>query len=248
MMNAQQFRPPGANRIGANGQAMPNMAASQQQLLTAVAAVTNAARQNAGVTNGMLNVHGRISQSAQGQAGQIPNAQVMQMLQAQQFAARQAQAQAQQQSQAHGRITSNGTPHSQPGNLSASPSSQPPGELPNGELAHGSPIMQNPAGAHSSPSQQAAAMQQQQAVAMGVVPSMPMVQGSQIRLQNGAGPQMNNAGQSMGNPAMHNAAMQQIMATLAASGQQATPETIRALQQQMLRNVRSLAWRLLASV
>lgn len=241
MLNAQQTRPPGQNRVGSNGQPMSNMAPSQQQLLTAVAAA-NAARQNAGVPNGTPIPNGRTQMSAHAQAAQMPNAQVMQMLQAQQLAARQAQAQAQQQSQAHGRVPSSGTPHSQPGNLSASPYSQTPEELPNGDASHGSPAMQNPAGQHSSPSQQVAA-QQQQAVQMGRVPSMPMTQTQHLRLPGGATPLINSGGQLMVNPATNNAGMQQIIATLAANGQQATPDTIRALQMQMMRNVSSCKYK-----
>lgn len=234
MLNVHQMRPPGPNRVGPNGQPLPNIAPSQQQLLNAVAAA-NAARQNGGAPNGTPLPNGRTPQSAQGQVQQVPNAQVMQMLQAQQMAARQAQAQAQQQSQAHGRVSSGGTPHSS--NLSNSPYSQPAGELPNGDGAHGSPAMQIPAGPQSSPAQQAAAAQQQ-AVAIGRVPSMPMSQSQHLRVPSGGPSQLGNNGQQMPSPALNNAAMQQIIATLAASGQQTTPETVRSLQIQMMRNVR----------
>ena len=237
MINAQQMRPPGSVPIGPNGQPLPSMAPSQQQLLNAVAAAS-AARQNVGAVNGTPVANGRPPQSAQIQMAQPQNHQVMQMLQAQQLAARQAQAQAQQQSQAHSRIPSGSTPQSQPGNLSASPYSQNQGELPNGDGPHGSPAMQSFAGSQSSPSQQVAAIQQQ-AAAMGRVSSMPMAQGQRLRVPSGGSPQVGNGQQvNSGNAAINHAAMQQIIATLAANGQQATPDTVRALQIQMMRNVR----------
>ena len=244
----QQMRPQGQGgqtRLGPNGQPLPNMAPSQQQLLTAVAAA-NAARQGAGVPNGNAANAGRPpSQGQNTAANQVPNAQLqqqMQMVQAQQLAARQAQAQA----QAQNRVPGSGTPHSQAGTLSTSPYSHQSGELPNGEGAHGSPAMVQGGGPQSSPSQQAQALQTN---AMGRVPSVPMAQAQNLRLPSGGSPQLSNTmlGQQQGqsqqmiNPQINNALMQQVIATLQASGQQATPETVRALQLQILRNVSGLS-------
>jgi len=225
----QQPHQGGPPRIAPNGQPMANMAASQQQLLTAVAAA-NAVRQNA--SNGPSPVNGQNGTPVNGvrplpQQGQAPNPQLqqqMQMLQAQQHAARQA-AQAQQ---SQNRVASggSGTPRSQSGNLSASPYSHPTGELPNGEGMSSSPALPNAAvGPHSSPSNPG--VQQ-----MGRAPSLPQ---GHLRIPSGnstGSPQMANqlpqpAGQQPG--AINNAYMQQIIAQIQASGQAPTPETLRHL-------------------
>ena len=180
-INANAQRPPG--RIGANGVPVA-MAASQQQLAHAVAAA-NAARPNVSVQNGGPIVNGR---GLYGNQGPPSSQQVMQMLQAQGLTARQAQTQA-QLVQAHTRLSSNGTPQSQNGNLSASPYSQPPNDLPNGDIMHASPAMPAAMGPHSSPQQALAA---QQAAAMGRAPSVPMVQPPHLRVSSNGSPQIGN--------------------------------------------------------
>jgi chromatin modification-related protein VID21 len=236
---------PGAGqpRMGPNGQPIPNMAPSQQQLLTAVAAA-NAARQQGQVPNAGGNVprpqNGGAGTPGVPQGAQNPQVQQqMQMLQAQQLAARQAQAQA-QQGQTGVRVPSGGTPHAQPRNLSGSPYSHAQGELPvgQGQGDHGSPVVNTnmQVGQQSSPNQQGG---------VGRVASGPMNQGQipqHLRVPSGGNgsPQMNNAmpqGGQMQQPQINQALMQSMINTLQANGQQATPETIRALHLTMMRNV-----------
>jgi chromatin modification-related protein VID21 len=125
MLNAQNSLRP-AMRMGPNGQPIPNMAVSQQQILSAVAAAASAAGRPGGMQGlvqaglpglqGLQGQHGRpapgqpgsgpgqgqgLGGQGQGQMGQNPagNQQQqhhIQMLQAQQMAAAQAQARAQQ--------------------------------------------------------------------------------------------------------------------------------------------------------
>lgn len=265
MMSAQQqaqMRPPNMPnvpnmpnaqpiRMGPNGQPMPNMAPSQQQLLNAVAAATAANRQNAnGAVQGNPNV--RPMPVVQGQSPQV---QQQMLLQAQQMAAQQArvlQAQAQAQAQ-QGRAPSMGG-NLQPPQLGVSspfaqsrtPDLPAEGAGPSGINPTPSPAMQAAAiGAQSSP----------QIAAMGRAPStnvpphlrvpnagtsspqisspMALPQG----IPNGAGMPVQGAQtQGIQIPAamMNNATVQQLLATLAVSGQQMTPEQLRGL---MLRSV-----------
>lgn len=260
MMSAQQqaqMRPPNMPnvpnmpnaqpiRMGPNGQPMPTMAPSQQQLLNAVAAATAANRQNAnGAVQGNPNV--RPMPVVQGQSPQV---QQQMLLQAQQMAAQQArvlQAQAQAQAQ-QGRAPSMGG-NLQPPQLGVSspfaqsrtPDLPAEGAGPSGINPTPSPAMQAAAiGAQSSP----------QIATMGRAPSnnvpphlrvpnagtsspqisspMALPQG----IPNGAGMPVQGAQtQGIQIPAamMNNATVQQLLATLAASGQQMTPEQLRGL-------------------
>ena len=253
---AGQMRPPsGPIRVGPNGQPLPAMAPSQQQLLSAVAAAT-AARQQSGENgaNPMANGVRPPMLPSQLQHSNPQVQQQMQMLQAQQMAARHAQAQAQQQAQAQAanavngnRVPSGGTPLSQSGNLAASPYAQQQVEIPNGVLnggdgQHGSPGMNHAGQPQSSPSQQAQQAAAMHAAAISRAAAMQAnPQGAHLRLRSGS-PQMGNQmqGQPMTSPSMSNAVLQQVVATLQASGQQATPETIRALSMQFMRNVSNI--------
>jgi chromatin modification-related protein VID21 len=257
-------------RGGTNGQPMPNMAPSQQQLLSAVAAANAVNARQAG-PNGTPGASaarslpggtpGAVAQPAQVQ-------QQMQLLQAQQLAAQQAQAQvrAQQAQQGH-RVPSIGTPQ---GNLSASPYPQPPDSLPNGDGAHGSPALASAGVISSSPQQQASVIQQ--AAAMGRVGSVPMGQAQHLRVSSagsvGSGSPQMSAGipmqvphmpaqpglqmpaqqqnpqaqqQAMQGQVFNQLAVQQIVASLTANGQQPTPEVVRAVHMQMMRNVRVIS-------
>lgn len=247
MPNAQPIR------MGPNGQPMPNMAPSQQQLLNAVAAATAANRQNAnGTVQGNPNV--RPMPAVQGQSPQV---QQQMLLQAQQMAAQQArvlQAQAQAQSQQGRAASMGGNLHSQPPQLGVSspfaqsrtPDLPAEGAGPSGITTTPSPAMQATAtGAQSSP----------QIAAMGRAPSnnvpphlrVPNAAASSPQISspmavpqgipNGAGMPVQGAqtqGMQIPPAMMNNATVQQLLATLAASGQQMTPEQLRGL---MLRSV-----------
>ena len=290
MVSAKCDLPPGPVRVGPNGQPLPAMAPSQQQILNAVAAATAARQQqqqqqqqqqNGTDANGNpIRPMMPPGANANGLNAAIQNPQVqhqMQMLQAQQMAARQAQAQAQQaqaqaqqvqQGQSIAQSSSAGTPQSQPGNIGHSPYSHVDG-LPNGDGQHGSPALSNP-GIHSSPSQQVAAIQAQvqaQQAALGRghvpvgapsqhlrVPSTESPQFAQMAIQQGS-PNLNiglnmiqqgtpvpggGGGAGGGGPSagvIGNQLMQQIAATLHASGQQVTPDSIRQVSMTMMRNV-----------
>lgn len=221
--------PNGQPRMGPNGQPMPNMAPSQQQLLTAVAAA-NAARQ--GVPGPSAN--GTLGHAVRPLPGQTPQQppnpqmqQQMQMLQAQQIAARQAAQVQQNQNRAQ---ASGETPRS---NHSASPYQHTGVELPNGEMGvmQGSPAMAHMnAGPHSSPSS-----------GTNMVRPLPS---AHLRVASGGSPQMGapvpppQQAQGGGQGGISQVMMQQIAAQLQAAGQQPTPEAIRMIQAQVMRNVR----------
>lgn len=166
---------------------------------------------------------------------QVQNAtqlQQMQMLQAQQIAARQAQAQAQAQQAAAQNAGNGGTPRSQPATVASSPFNPAQGELPGGGENQASPRI----GLHSSPQQQAA-------VSMHRPPSVPLGQGQ--RGPGSASPQLNQAfpiapAGVANNPNLLNNLLrlnpqqqQMLQNSLAASGQQVTPEALRAFQYQL---------------
>lgn len=240
----QQMRPPATQGpsqtprpapVGTpNGQpqgAVPvqaNIAPSQQQLLNAVAAASAATNRPGSVPmatpNGPLNPAPNV-RMAQTPAQQAQIASQIQILQAQQLAARQAQAlAAAQQQQQPGRIISGGTPRSNSAALSASPFSQAPVDLPNGEHAQSSPAVQSSAVPNVSP--------QHQAQGTGRVPSIPLPQAQHLRVQSAPSPQ----GLPAASPAaqqQNQAVMQQILQHLEATGQQPTPDSIRAAHQEM---------------
>ncbi|KAK4687612.1 chromatin modification-related protein VID21, partial [Tremellales sp. Uapishka_1] len=180
-----QIRPPGPGqiRVGANGPPgpMPNMAPSQQQLLSAVVAA-NGARQNQPSNGPMVRPPGPPNAQQQQQ---------IQMLQAQQMAASRAQQQA--AGAGIGQVGRNGSPYNPPmSELSDSPQTQLSPSQRNGQIQSAVPQHMR-----SSPQLQA-----------------PMPAGS---------------------PVLNSATMQHILSTLAANGQQATPEQIRLLSISMVR-------------
>ncbi|KAK6907275.1 hypothetical protein I203_101265 [Kwoniella mangroviensis CBS 8507] len=224
-----QMRPPpnAPVRMGPNGQPMPNMAPSQQQLLNAVVAANAVNRQNVNAVPGQGNVRPNPQQQQQQQQQQVqqgPTIQVqqqMQLLQAQQIAATQAQLRAAQQAQLQAQAQAQVQ-----GRMSQSPYNQHGTPLPNGD----------PSMANSSPAMTQASPQQR-------VPSgQPVPQHLRVASAGSQGsPQMSSpipVQHGVQAPQINNAAMQQIIAQLAANGQQANPEQIRAL---MMRNAQMQA-------
>jgi len=223
--------PPGAGmpqaqgqpRLGPNGQPLPPIAASQQQILNAVAAATAANRQQG--QNGQNTPGGSVRplpQQNQNQGGPMQQnqqrvpVQQMQQVEAQMIAAQMVQARA-QQAQNQRAASGGGTPQSQPGNLAATPYQGLPdlNEL-NGDgipqhLQSSPAIINAQLGMHSSP--------------QGRPGQMPMVQAPHLRAQSAGSPQMGNMGPGQ---QMNQAIMANIVAQIQASGGQPTTEAVRA--------------------
>jgi chromatin modification-related protein VID21 len=221
----------GQPRLGPNGQPLPPIAASQQQILNAVAAATAANRQAQG--QGQNTPGGSVRPlPQQGQGGPMQQGQQrvpvqqMQQVEAQMLAAQMVQARA-QQAQNQRAASAGGTPQSQPGNLAATPyqGMSDLSEL-NGEgiaqhLQSSPAIINAQLGMHSSP--------------QGRPGQMPMVQAPHLRAQSAGSPQMGNG---VSGPQMNAAIVTQIAAQIQASGGQPTPEAIRAHWTRYMQGVR----------
>lgn len=202
-------------RLGPNGQPLPPIAASQQQILNAVAAATAANRQVQGqgqnTPGGSVRPLPQQNQGGPMQGQQRVPVQQMQQVEAQMIAAQMVQARA-QQAQNQRAASAGGTPQSQPSNLAATPyqGMTDLNEL-NGEgvpqhLQSSPAIINAQLGMHSSP--------------QGRPGQMPMVQAPHLRGPSGGSPQMG------GMP--NQAAMTQIVAQITANGGQPTAEAVKA--------------------
>ena len=208
-------------RLGPNGQPLPPIAASQQQILNAVAAATAANRQVQGqgqnTPGGSVRPLPQQNQGGPMQGQQRVPVQQMQQVEAQMIAAQMVQARA-QQAQNQRAASAGGTPQSQPGNLAATPyqGMSDLNEL-NGEgvpqhLQSSPAIINAQLGMHPSP--------------QGRPGQMPMAQAPHLRGPSGGSPQMGNMPNQ--GPQLNQAAMAQIVAQIQASGGQPTPEAVRA--------------------